>query len=339
MANFSTKSLNFGFGLLLMVTSTVSFISWNCITEKNYNYITQVWVSTNYPATKQPLTLSFDPYREKLPIHPCYYINVKGIEKSGTTWFEHTLNTIVDSLSVNGSIFSNSINVSVGSWNKHSLMRNMINTAGNSIENNNICYFVILRDPRDQMLSNIYWKESKGHYSKHLQLSQEIVNSEQNIHIDGVHSIVQLNNWWNFWNWSEYNSNSSVFTVFYQDLLNMNMDTKCSLIGDIISFIVFRNTNISYSEIGANIIHQACNTVKKMNMLYSTNMSGATKYRQGKHCAFRNEYTCTTIVFLNQQMIKVLDTSLLTRFNRTCPLLLTSHDCETNNLLNQYVNN
>ena len=290
----------------------------------------------------------------------CNYLAVKGLPYSGTQWLKYILTIIQLSICnktqtsdeplCRQTLIGTKLEPKhVGDWMKFSktAIDDRIDVSMKDKEYIKIqrmfmkdptirfCSFIAMRDPRDAMMTQIYWihykryfKSGKHEYDElskdfngigidpdededHFEINGDTVNANILQHF-GV-KVQELNEYWDYYKDKEGMMPDWYFTYFYEDLVNEV--TKRNVIKNMLVFIGVYPDVLGDEDLDAIVM-----MIGFEQMLEDDEFS---MQREGKVCNYNNEMNQlegSTVEFMRDIMIKFLRSELLYKFNSACPV-------------------
>ena len=298
----------------------------------NFNIIWQLMSVVDDYNPNMDMQLSHNPTivaTQDFSKQSCDYINVKGMEKSGTTWLENSvLPTIINrACIISNYSFNLCKNDRIGHERKHmpSIPRHKTDPIINGLSLKTYpkyqreCTITVFRDPRDRIVSWAYFA-----YRDNDSQTFEIVN--KNVQKDFEVSLKLLKKWWGiFHDQHRIKYPLLFFDYFYENLVINPRDVVINIIDFIGFHQVFFNHNINESIIDDIITKIEWNNLmkEKIDTFRSNRNNGRINI-----CTFKQFLDMNTLQFMNEQLIKIdLPKGLIYEWNKLCPFdkIVLSH--------------
>eukprot|EP01083_Nonionella_stella_P116988 348099_1 len=169
------------------------------------------------------------------------------------------------------------------------------------------CQFIIFRDPRDRILSKIYYNPELGR-DKEIQfhLSLDYVNERTSKLFSG--SLI----WWNKYYSFYHGENLKTPHLYYIHWYHEMKSNTFGMIRDLSEYI-----GVS-QYLSDDDIHYIINETSFKN---TVSKGQAMHQRKGKHCAFKDELYPDMIRQINQQMLNELNDDVIQKLNKTCLII------------------
>ena len=259
----------------------------------------------------------------------CHFVNLKGLQKSGTSWQIASLKEIQHyfcDIKFSPEYARRTplcVKWHVGSYNRHPMeLPNKIMTNprfSKRLKNNTelfnkiynrsrFCTVTVFRDQRDRKVSWTHWN-IKSRNITDPELLFKVVN--QGTMAGYKPYIDQYNTYWNLMRNAELNEPMRFYNYFYEDMvLNTTQQIK-----DTLEFIGFYSLEVD----GIYITDEDIEAILKRVSGDSLIATGANiLLRKGKICGFYDELTPENAKSCNEQIAKYLLPELIQKYNKTC---------------------